>query len=67
MRYIKYKNVNKNTSNALNEQYKILTKDEKRIFRKAKRWKKFSASFFYIIYIFFEFVKSSLLVITLFS
>jgi hypothetical protein len=56
MRYIKYKNVNKNMSNALNEQYKILTKDEKRIFRKAKRWRKFSASFFYIIYIFFAIV-----------
>lgn len=41
MRYFKYINTNKNMSNALNEQYKTLTGDEKRTFRKEKRWRKF--------------------------
>lgn len=42
MRYFKYKNTNKNINYALKEQYKLLTEDEKRTFRKEKRWRKFS-------------------------
>ena len=51
MRYLKYKNTNKNINNALKEQYKTLTEDEKRTFRKEKRWRKFSAIVSLIIYI----------------
>ena len=51
MRYFKYKNTNKNINNALKEQYKTLTEDEKRTFRKEKRWRKFSTSVTLIIYI----------------
>ena len=51
MRYFKYKNTNKNINNALKEQYKTLTEDEKRTFRKEKRWRKFSTIVFLIIYI----------------
>lgn len=42
MRYFKYKNTNKNRNNALKEQYKALTADEKRTVRKEKIWRKFS-------------------------
>ena len=42
MRYFRYKNTDKNVSTALKEQYKTLTEDEKRTFRKKKRWEKFS-------------------------
>ena len=42
MRYFRYKNSDKNVNNALKEQYKTLTEDEKRTFRKKKRWQKFS-------------------------
>ena len=42
MRYFRYKNTDKNVNNALKEQYKTLTEDEKRTFRKKKRWEKFS-------------------------
>ena len=42
MRYFRYKNTDKNINNALKEQYKTLTEDEKRTFRKKKRWEKFS-------------------------
>ena len=42
MRYFRYKNTDKNVTNALKEQYKTLTEDEKRTFRKKKRWEKFS-------------------------
>ena len=42
MRYFRYKNTDKNVNNALKEQYKILTEDEKRTFRKEKRWRRFS-------------------------
>ena len=42
MRYFRYKNTDKNVNNALKEQYKTLTEDEKRTFRKKKRWQKFS-------------------------
>lgn len=41
MRYFRYKNTNKNRNNALKEQYETLTKDEKRTFRKEKRWTRF--------------------------
>ena len=51
MRYFKYKNTNKNINNALKEQYKTLTEDEKRTFRKEKRWRKFSTIVSMIIYI----------------
>ena len=51
MRYFKYKNTNKNINNALKEQYKTLTEDEKRTFRKEKRWRKFSTIVSLIIYI----------------
>ena len=51
MRYFKYKNTNKNINNALKEQYKTLTEDEKRTFRKEKRWRKFSMIVSLIIYI----------------
>lgn len=42
MRYFRYKNTYKNVNNALKEQYKTLTEDEKRIFRKKNSWEKFS-------------------------
>ena len=42
MRFFKYKNENKNYNNALKEQYKSLTADEKHIVRKEKRLRKFS-------------------------
>ena len=51
MRYYKYKNTDKNINNALKEQYKTLTEDEKRTFRKEKRWRKFSTIVYLIIYI----------------
>lgn len=50
MRYFRYKNTNKNLNNALKEQYKTLTEDEKRIFRKEKCWRKFTTIFFFIVY-----------------
>ena len=42
MRYFKYKNANKNYNMALKEQYKFLTADEQRTFRREKSWRKFS-------------------------
>lgn len=51
MRYFRYRNTNKNINNALKEQYKTLTKDEKRTFRKEKHWRKFSAIVSLVIYI----------------
>lgn len=51
MRYFKYKNTNKNINNALKEQYKSLTEDEKRTFRKEERWRKFSTIVTLVIYI----------------
>ena len=51
MRYYKYKNTDKNINNALKEQYKTLTEDEKRTFRREKRWRKFSTIIFLVIYI----------------
>jgi hypothetical protein len=51
LRYCKYKNTDKNINNALKEQYKTLTEDEKRTFRKEKRWRKFSTIVSLIIYI----------------
>lgn len=50
MRYFRYKNTNKNSNNALAEQYKALTEDEKRIFRKEKHWRKFSMIITLVIY-----------------
>ena len=51
LRYYKYKNTDKNINNALKEQYKTLTEDEKRTFRREKRWRKFSKIIFLVIYI----------------
>ena len=51
MRYFKYKNTNKHINHALKEQYKTLTEDEKRTFRKEKRWRKFSTILFLVIYL----------------
>ena len=51
MRYYKYKNTDKNINNALKEQYKTLTEDEKHTFRREKRWRKFSTIVSLIIYI----------------
>ena len=51
MRYFKYKNTNKNINNALKEQYKTLTENEKRTFRKEKRWRKFSTIVSLVLYI----------------
>ena len=53
VQYFKYKNTNKNRNNALKEQYKSLTRDEKRTFRKAKRWTIFSHIAALLIFIFF--------------
>lgn len=53
MRYFKYKNTNKNVNNALKAQYKSLTEDEKRTFRKEKRWKKISIIVSLIVYLLF--------------
>ena len=53
MRYFKYKNTNKNVNNALKAQYKSLSEDEKRTFRKEKRWKKISIIVSLIIYFLF--------------
>ena len=51
MRYFRYKNTEKNINNALKEQYKTLTEDEKRMFNREKRWRKFSTVVFFVIYI----------------
>ena len=51
MRYFRYKNTDKNVNNALKEQYKSLTGDEKRTFRKEKRWRKFSTIVTLVIFI----------------
>ena len=51
MRYFRYKNTDKNVTNALKEQYKTLTEDEKRTFRKKKRWEKFSTTVTLTIFI----------------
>ena len=51
MRYFRYKNTDKNVNNALKEQYKTLTEDEKRTFRKKKRWEKFSTTVTLTIFI----------------
>ena len=51
MRYFRYKNTDKNINNALKEQYKTLTEDEKRTFRKKKRWQKFSTIVAHTVFI----------------
>ena len=51
LRYYRYKNTDKNINNALKEQYKTLTEDEKRTFRREKRWRKFSTIVSLVIYI----------------
>ena len=50
MRYFRYKNADRNINNALKEQYKSLTENEKRIFRKEKRWRKLSTATQLVIY-----------------
>lgn len=51
MRYFRYPNTEKNMKNALKEQYRNLTANEKRITRKEKRWKKFATALFFIIFL----------------
>lgn len=51
MRYFRYKNTGKNVNNALKEQYKTLTEDEKRTFRKEKCWRRFSMIVAFTIFI----------------
>jgi len=51
LRYFRYKNVKKNKNNALKEQYKSLMEDEKRTFRKEKRWRRFSTIVTLVTYI----------------
>lgn len=50
MRYFKYKNTDKTVNNALKEQYKTVSDEEKRVIRKEKRWRKFSTIVSLIIY-----------------
>ena len=50
MRYFKYKNTDKTVNNALKEQYKTVSDEEKRMIRKEKRWRKFSTIVSLIIY-----------------
>ena len=50
MRYFRYKNTDKNINNALKEQYKTLTKGEKRTFRREKRWRKFSTAVTFAVF-----------------
>lgn len=50
MRYFRYKNTNKNIINALKEQYKTLTENEKRIFREEKYWRKLSTTISLVVY-----------------
>ena len=56
MRYFRYKNTGKNVNNALKEQYKTLTEDEKRTFRKEKRWKRFSTLVTFAVFIFYKII-----------
>ena len=42
MRYFRYKNTDKNINNALQEQYKTLTANERRTLRKQRRWRIFA-------------------------
>ena len=63
MRYFKYKNTNENKNNALKEQYETLTDDEKRIFRKEKRWRRISTITFFSVFIIF--VASGILLLKL--
>ena len=42
MRYFRYKNTDKNINNALKEQYKTLTADERRTLRRQRRWRIFA-------------------------
>lgn len=51
LRYFRYKNIDKNLNNALEEQYKTLNNCEKRIFRKKKIWQKISTVVSLFIYV----------------
>lgn len=50
MRYFKYKNTDKNLSHALKAQYQSLTAEEKRTFRREKRWRWMHNALFYLIF-----------------
>lgn len=50
MRYFKYKNTNENQKNALKEQYKALTADEKRTARKMKLWERVSTIVSFVVF-----------------
>lgn len=51
MRYLKYKNTNKNINNAWREYYLSLAKDQKRTFRKKEFWERLSSGFGIIVFI----------------
>lgn len=53
MRYFKYTYTNKTYSNALKEQYKSLTKDEKATVRKEKMWTKISIVVYFVLFAIF--------------
>ncbi|MBQ9716023.1 MAG: hypothetical protein IJV77_06415 [Clostridia bacterium] len=53
MRYFKYKNTNKNNNNAWKEHWASLTKDEKRMVKKEKYWRRFSSVVTFILFISF--------------
>lgn len=63
MRYFKYKNTNESKNNALKEQYKSLTDNEKRVFCKEKQWRKISTITFFSVFIIF--VASGILLLKL--
>lgn len=63
MRYFKYKNVKDNFNNALAEQYKMLTDNEKRIVRWRKAWERFGL--FVTLAVFFSCMTAGLILIGL--
>lgn len=48
--FIRYKYTNKISKNAQKEQYKTLSDSDKRIYRKKRRWQRFSTFFVYLIF-----------------
>ncbi|MBQ5782092.1 MAG: hypothetical protein IIV99_01740 [Oscillospiraceae bacterium] len=53
MRYFKYTDADKTYNNALKEQYKSLTKDEKATVRKEKMWTKISIVVYFVLFAIF--------------
>ena len=64
MWYFKYTDTDKTYNNALKEQYKSLTKDEKAALRKEKMWTKISIAVFFVFFILFVVVGYCLLEFT---